>query len=138
MSKLKQRVIVCGGRDFTDRDMLFSELDMHNADWGPFELIIEGGQRTRDPATDEYIGGADYWAAVWAHERGIDCKTFEANWKKHGRAAGPIRNQQMIDEGKPDLIIAFPGGQGTRDMITRGNKAKLQQIWVIPDKSGHQ
>jgi predicted Rossmann-fold nucleotide-binding protein len=50
-----------------------------------------------------------------------------------GLAAGPIRNQQMIDEGKPDLVIAFPGGAGTHDMMARATKANLQQIWVILD-----
>jgi hypothetical protein len=128
------RVIVCGGRDFTDRDLLFSELDKHSADWGPFKVVIEGGQRTRDKVTGKIIGGADYWAACWADERGVSHETYKANWTEFGRAAGPLRNQRMIDEGKPDLIIAFPGGTGTHDMISRGNKAKLQQIWIISDR----
>lgn len=137
MGRLKQRVLVCGGRDFTDRDLLFSEMDRHNADWGPFEVVIEGGQRTKDKS-GKIVGGADFWANCWASERGLDCKTFQADWNAHGRAAGPIRNQQMIDEGEPDLIIAFPGGRGTHDMITRGNKAKVQQIWIIPDNAAAQ
>lgn len=116
------RVLVCGGRDFNKDQIVFSELDRHNADWGPFKVVIDGG------AT-----GADHWAGVWAEERGIARQTFLAEWKRLGNAAGPIRNQRMIDEGKPDLIIAFPGGRGTRDMISRANKAKLQMIWVIID-----
>jgi acyl-CoA synthetase (NDP forming) len=49
--------------------------------------------------------------------------SFPANWKKHGKSAGPIRNQLMLDVGKPDLVIAFPGGSGTADMIRRARKA---------------
>lgn len=124
MGRLKQRVLVCGGRTFNDRGLVFSELDKHNEDWGPFEVLIQGG-----------AGGADRLAKAWAEERGIDVLTFPADWQRLGIAAGPKRNQQMIDQGKPDLIIAFPGGKGTHDMITRGNKAKVQQIWVIPDSA---
>lgn len=50
-------------------------------------------------------------------------RTFRANSRKHGRAAGPIRNQQMLDEGKPHLVVAFPGGTGTADMVRRAQAA---------------
>jgi hypothetical protein len=116
------RVLVCGGRTFHKRDIVFSEMDKHSADWGPFKILIQGG-----------AGGADRLAKAWADERGIECLTFPADWKGMGLAAGPIRNQQMIDEGKPDLVIAFPGGAGTHDMMARATKANLQQIWVILD-----
>jgi hypothetical protein len=120
-----RRVLVCGGRDFSDRALVFSELDKHSADWGPFEVVINGG------AT-----GADRWAREWAEARGILIVTFLADWKKFGPPAGPIRNQRMIDEGKPDLVIAFPGGAGTLDMMSKSSKAKLQSIWIIVDDAG--
>jgi hypothetical protein len=44
---------------------------------------------------------------------------FPANWKVYGRAAGPIRNMKMLLEGKPDLVVAFPGGIGTADMVKK-------------------
>jgi len=116
------RVLVCGGRAFNDRDVIFSELDKHSSEWGPFEFVIQGG-----------ADGADKLARQWAEARGIEVRTFPADWKKHGPSAGPIRNQQMIDEGKPDLVIAFPGGVGTRDMMSKATKAKLQSIWIILD-----
>jgi hypothetical protein len=62
-------------------------------------------------------------AGEWADVFGVPFRIFPANWKKHGRAAGPMRNQQMLDEGKPDLVIAFPGGSGTADMVRRAKAA---------------
>ena len=53
---------------------------------------------------------------------------YPADWKKYGKSAGPLRNQRMIDEGKPDLVVAFPGGVGTADMISR---AKAYNISVL-------
>jgi len=92
------RVLVCGGRAFDDREKLFQSLDRQHA-VTPFSLLIEGGAR-----------GADQLAMSWAHERGIEHLRFDADWEARGRAAGPIRNQRMLDEGRPDVVIAFPGG----------------------------
>lgn len=117
-----ERVLVCGGRDFRHRHIVFDELDRHSADWGPFKVVIQGG-----------ASGADWLAREWAEERGLEVVTFAADWQKHGPAAGPIRNQQMIDEGKPDIVVAFPGGRGTHDMMSRSTKAKLQSIWIMLD-----
>jgi hypothetical protein len=60
----------------------------------------------------------------------VPIDVYVAQWKKHGRAAGPIRNQRMLDEGKPDLVVAFPGGRGTADMIRRAERAgvPVQQV----------
>lgn len=101
------RVLVCGGRDFDDPGLLFKTLENHH-----IEKLIEGGAR-----------GADRIARQYAYTMNIPKLTFEADWKKYGNSAGPIRNQQMIDEGKPDLVIAFPGGRGTADMVKRAIKA---------------
>ena len=53
---------------------------------------------------------------------------FPAEWDKYGVSAGPIRNQKMIDEGKPDLVFAFPGGRGTTDMIRRAAVAGIRVV----------
>lgn len=118
------RVLVCGGRNFRDRNILFAELDRLHADWGPFKSVIQGG-----------ADGADRLAKTWAEERGIECVTFPADWKKHGKRAGPLRNQQMIDEGKPDFAVSFPGGAGTHDMMTRITKAKIVNCWVVINRT---
>jgi hypothetical protein len=58
-----------------------------------------------------------------------DLKRFEikANWRKYGPAAGPIRNQQMLDWG-PDLVVAFAGGTGTAGMVALARAAGVPVI----------
>lgn len=65
--------------------------------------------------------GVDHYAAEWASSMSVPSETYIARWDEHGRAAGPRRNQKMVDEGKPDRAIAFPWGEsrGTRDCIRR-------------------
>lgn len=104
-----KRVLVCGGREFANRQWLDMVLDK----CGPIE-IISGMAR-----------GADRMAAEYGYKNGMAVHEFPADWDKHKKAAGPIRNQQMIDEGHPDAGIAFPGGTGTADMIRRLKKAGI-------------
>lgn len=108
------RVLVCGGRDYRDARHLYRVLDRLS----PKPSIIIHGD----------YSGADELAKKWARLRGVGDAPFPANWAKHGRAAGPLRNQQMIDEGVPDLVVAFPGGTGTADMVRR---AKVCGIKVV-------
>ena len=65
-------------------------------------------------------------ARKFAEWQGIPVKTFEADWDRHGKAAGPIRNKQMLDEGKPDLVVAFEGGKGTANMIAQAEAAGVR------------
>lgn len=109
------RVLVCGGRNFQDWRKVYSILD---GIYG-VSCIIEGGAL-----------GADCFAAEWADDAEVDHLQFNADWKTHGKAAGPIRNQRMLDEGKPDLVVAFPGGSGTADMVRRAKKAGVEVIEV--------
>lgn len=106
-------ILVCGGRDYQDRVRLFWELG-HLED---VSLVIAGG------AT-----GADALAVEWAEQNTIPTRVFKPDWKQHGRAAGPIRNQRMLDEGKPDLVVAFPGGRGTDDMVNRARTAGIKVL----------
>lgn len=115
---MKQRVLVCGGRDFADRRSLYQVLDAaHSAN--PIETIIAGGAR-----------GTDTLAVDWARGEGVPRLVFEADWIGLGRRAGPVRNQQMLDEGKPHMVIAFPGGKGTADMIRRAEAAKVPVVRI--------
>jgi hypothetical protein len=61
--------------------------------------------------------GADYLAYQWAIDNRVDVKCYEADWKTHSKAAGPIRNKYMLVDSKPDMVIAFPGGKGTANMV---------------------
>lgn len=105
------RVLVCGGRDFKDWKWLFAALDAFRKDNG-VAVVIHGCAR-----------GADDWASVWARDRGIPEERYPADWLTHGKGAGPIRNKQMLTKGKPDQVIAFPGGRGTDNMIQQAEKA---------------
>jgi hypothetical protein len=109
------RVLVCGGRDFKDRSMVYRGMDSLVRDNTPISVVITGG-----------AGGADYFGRCWAEICDIDIMTFRADWERQGKAAGPIRNQRMIDEGKPDIVIAFPGGRGTADMVRRAKAAGIE------------
>ena len=106
------KVLVCGGRSFTDKAVVWHALDA----FGPPEIteVISGMAR-----------GADTLAAEWARKFGFSLHEFPADWGKNGHAAGPIRNQQMLNEGKPDAVIAFPGGVGTQDMVGRAMRAGI-------------
>lgn len=114
------RVLVCGGRTYADRGRLFAELDALRKSFGIL-CIIEGGAQ-----------GADRLAREWALANGQDTWTIEADWKKHGRAAGPIRNQRMLDEAKPDRVLAFPGGKGTADMLRRARQTDVMITEILP------
>lgn len=76
--------------------------------------------------------GADSLAHEWAGDRMIWRLGYPANWKKHGLSAGPRRNQWMLDNEKPDLVVAFPGGDGTADMVRRAKGAGVKVIEVQP------
>jgi hypothetical protein len=109
------RAIVCGGRHYKDRETLFAVLD----EVAP-NVIAHGG------AT-----GADALAGEWAKERGISCTVYPANWSL-GRSAGPRRNEQMLREFMPDVVVAFPGGRGTADMIRRArNSSQIIEILIV-------
>lgn len=94
----------------------YSEHHSDNDNWLPTDIvIIAGGAK-----------GADSAAADFAAVAFCQLQEFKADWNKHGKAAGAIRNQQMLDEGKPDLVVAFPGGRGTADMVSRAKKAGIE------------
>jgi len=112
-----KRVLVCGGRSYGNIKAVFDTLSGLQPE--P-ELIIHGS-----------ASGADKIAQTWADSVGVCCWVYPAKWKKYGKAAGPMRNQVMIDEGKPDLVVAFPGGAGTADMIRRARAARIPVLQVV-------
>ena len=98
------KVLVCGGRDFKDRELVFEFLDnAHRENF--FTHVIHGGAR-----------GADSLADEWARSRGIQPVRCDALWDTKAMSAGPIRNHRMLELG-PDMVIAFPGGSGTKHMV---------------------
>lgn len=110
------RLLITGGRDYFDFQALCTVLDQIHKET-PVTLLIHGGAR-----------GADSIAGAWAAFNHVPALVFPANWTKHGKAAGPIRNQQMLTEGHPDAYLAFAGGRGTQDMVQRCKRAHIPDI----------
>jgi hypothetical protein len=115
---MRMRVLVCGGRDYRDREAVAVALAPYKpagASEASEHIIIHGG-----------APGADTLADEWCDVFGVRKRVFRADWNKHGRAAGPIRNRRMLEEGKPDLVLAFPGGRGTADMVRQAQAAGVE------------
>lgn len=106
-----QTWLICGGRNFADAETFNNAMSDLIYRRGCPAKIIHGG-----------ANGADTLAAQWASRMGLLTKVYEAQWSEHGKAAGPIRNQEMIETG-PHFVVAFPGGKGTADMVSRARKA---------------
>lgn len=102
-------VLVCGGRDYDDRDKVYHVLDAYYGRIGPTLLILNGG-----------APGADTLAREWAVDRRVDHMTLYAKWQVFGKSAGPIRNRRMAKR-KPRLVLAFhpnlDESRGTADMV---------------------
>jgi SLOG family YspA-like protein len=113
------KVLVCGDRNWTDINKIRGRLKTLPKD----AIVIHGAAR-----------GADTLGGVAAKELGFEIQTFPAEWGKHGRAAGPIRNRQMLDQ-KPDVVIAFHSNlaesRGTKDTVTEAKRRGIP-VEIIP------
>ncbi len=107
------KILVCGDRNWTDRKPIRKAL-LSISDLDVIDVVIEGG-----------ANGADTLAREVGKELGIIVWEFKADWRKYGRAAGPIRNRQMLDE-KPDRVLAFHDdleeSKGTKDTVTEARR----------------
>jgi hypothetical protein len=101
------KILVTGGRDYANQGVVHRVLSEY-IDQQP--IIMEGG-----------ANGADALANWFALRNHLECQTFDADWDKHGKAAGPKRNRLMLDHA-PDLVIAFPGGKGTANCVAQAEK----------------
>jgi hypothetical protein len=106
-------VLVCGSRKYTDRDKVFEALGLiHRV--RSITRVIHG------KAT-----GADTFGMEWAQSRKVIEQGYEPDWDLYGNYAGNVRNQQMLDSERIDLVVAFGTGQGTRDMVSRAKEANI-------------
>lgn len=111
------KVLVCGGRDYANESEVDYQLGELNCNGRKITKVIAGAAR-----------GADTLAVRWARDEGIPVQEFPANWNRHGKAAGYIRNAEMLAQGKPDVVLAFPGGKGTAMMIKLAEGAGVPVI----------
>lgn len=110
-------LLVCGGRNYTDQAKVEAVLtDLQHVH--TIDVLIEGG-----------AAGADTLAFHWADSRGIPVATVKPQWHKHGKAAGMRRNYAML-KLKPDLVVAFPGGKGTANMVHLANKNNIRVLEI--------
>lgn len=113
------RVLVCGGRNYGDKRFVHWVLDTLHARQ-KLTLVIHG-----------CATGADSFAEEWAREiDGCTAYGVSADWKKHGQRAGSVRNRLMLELGKPQVIIAFEGGAGTRDMTSAATAAGVRVVFA--------
>jgi hypothetical protein len=122
------RVLVCGSRHFNDLNKMVKVV------WEMFDpddtiTLIHGDARGAD-RTSEVVFTSGYFKNM------PEVLKFPANWNAHGKAAGYIRNKQMLDEGEPDLVMAFWDGvsPGTKNMVSQAEKAgvPVKVIHVTP------
>lgn len=117
-----RRVLIFGGRDCVEADVERWLDETADHALGPISCVIHGGAR-----------GADRAAGRWAKRRRFKVEEYKADWKRYGKSAGPIRNAQMLREGKPDVGLAFPGGNGTADMTDKLRAAGvpvIRSVWI--------
>lgn len=112
------RIIVCGDRNWTDRAAIYEKMaTVRRRVVGPI-TVIEGG-----------APGADTLAASCARQLGMEVIEVPANWAKHGKAAGPIRNKLMLSL-EPDLVLAFhpdlTQSKGTKNMCEQAAQAGVK------------
>ena len=108
----KTRILICGSRDWTNQEVIASFINALPLD----TVVIQGACK-----------GADMIARRLAYNRGLGFISYPALWNVHGKAAGSIRNSQMLKEGNPNLVWGFHNdistSRGTRDMLTKAVKA---------------
>jgi hypothetical protein len=116
------RLLVTGDRNWANDQIIGAVLTSLARDY-PDLVLIEGG-----------ANGADILSADIGRYLGIKVLEFKADWNRFGRGAGPIRNQQMLDEGKPTVVMAFhpslKDSRGTLDMVKRARSANLPVTWL--------
>lgn len=115
-------ILVCGGRlyatgpNYYQMERIFDQSMVTLRDAGEFSIVCGDAS------------GADGYARHWAKQFGVECQVFRADWANLGKSAGPKRNQRMLDESDIALVVAFPGGRGTLDMVRRARAAKIP-VW---------
>lgn len=119
------KLLVCGGRDFTDAEGLGEWLRWFHMR-RPITCLISGA-----------APGADTLAKKWAELNGIPVMLFPANWDFHRKAAGPIRNANMLLFGEPQGVVAFPGGTGTADMVSKSRAAGVPVLELEATEYGY-
>lgn len=111
------RLLVCGGRDYSNAKNVHAVLDRVHAKH-PELIVIAGG-----------APGADTWAVHWAEVRGVHYAEVPAHWDTYKKKAGYLRNAAMLAL-QPQACVAFPGGPGTAMMVKLCREAGIPVMEV--------
>lgn len=124
------RVLVCGGRDFglnaDERYHIIHMLDKFAQSNSVFYDPIDNWLPSDIHIISGLAKGVDSIAVDWAVMNYVSWTGYPADWETYGRKAGVLRNIQMLEEGKPDVVLAFPGGRGTEHMKKIARKAGIK------------
>lgn len=111
------RLLVCGDRNWTDKGPIEAYLSTFTPGT---TVVIHGGAR-----------GADTIAGEVATQMGMAVEQYPADWAQYGRAAGPVRNRQMLNS-QIDLVVWFhrdiASSRGTRNMIAQAGQAGINAV----------
>jgi hypothetical protein len=107
------RLVVTGGRNYTNKTFVYSVLSSYD-----ISFLGVGDAK-----------GVDSLAREYAVENNIPYKVFKADWNLYGKKAGPIRNELMLEDIKPDLVIAFRGGRGTEDCARKAMEKSIPVLF---------
>lgn len=133
MKKLKpMRVLITGGRLATLKKLGIDPGAMHCLVVKTLNVISAGGARELTiihGGANGIDSMADSWACATRTKREVYPVTPE-EWEKLGKSAGSIRNGFMLTK-EPNLVLAFPGGNGTADMVVRAEAAKVK-VFKVP------
>lgn len=115
------KLLVTGGRDFTDETYIHTVLNRVYT-IVCFDVLINGWAR-----------GVDKTCHKWGLKNGIQPVAVEAMWDAQGPKAGPLRNRLMYDLFQPQTLLAFPGGTGTNDMVSyvAGKKRQGHEVTLL-------
>lgn len=108
-------VIVCGGRNYKNKENVYSILDTVNENIKNNKEFFQNNTELK--IINGGANGADLLSKLWAKDREVQLEVFLADWNAYGKFAGPLRNKLMFESSKPEIIIAFNGGKGTKNMI---------------------
>ena len=114
------KVLVCGGSSYRNKAAVFDELDKLHGHH-PISLLINGGAR-----------GADYSSSQWAKERNIPLEVFKTDRNQYGEKAFFLLNDRMLRDAQPDLVLAFPGGDVTADLLEKSENSGIRVVRAVP------
>lgn len=119
-------IAVTGGRSYSDQAKVDAVLD---AIWDQCNCkltVVHGGAPGADACANAWV------MAKRAHGANVRKVVHYAEWGKFGKAAGPIRNSEMLMAHKIDLLVAFPGGDGTADCVRKARSRNIPVRAIEP------